>query len=312
MTAKVLFCAHRRHFEPWSNTLQSALAQTGVRAQVDYKCGDPASYGYVIFSPDGPIRDFSRFTRLKAVLSLWAGVETLVINPTIRCTITRMVDPGMIEGMTEWVVGQVLRYHLRFDEFLGAAPGVWLQHLRPPLARHRTITICGLGQLGTSAALALAALNFRMIGWSRTQRQVDGVDCRSGGNDLEGALSEADIVVLMMPHTAETEDMFSSRLFRAFRPGSVLINCGRGALIVDDDLTEALDHGPISHATLDVFRNEPLPPKHPFWRHPKISVWPHISSETRVSTAARVIAENIRRGESGEPLLHVVDRKRGY
>ncbi len=312
MTVKVLFSADAKHFADWGDSLNAALEEARVKSEIDFACDDPAKYDYVVYSPDGGLHDFSGFVNLKAVLSLWAGVETLASNSTIGCPICRMVDPGMIEGMTEWVVGQVLRHHLDFDRFLDAKPGEWLQHLGPPLARDRTVAVLGLGQLGSDCARALYSLNFRVLGWSRTVKNIRGIDCRSGNDGLESAVSEADILVLLLPHTNDTENICNASLFAKCRRGVVLINSGRGALVDEGDLVAAIDNGTVSHATLDVFRQEPLPAQHPFWTHPKISVWPHIASETRFRTASQVIAENMRRGGAGEPFLHVVDRQRGY
>lgn len=312
MTARVLLSADSRHFPVWGDALNSALRDAGVKAEIEFSCASPTDYDYVVYSPDGGLNDFSRFSNLKAVLSLWAGVENLAGNPTIECAVCRMVDPGMIEGMTEWVVGQVLRHHLGVDRFLNAGPGEWLHHLGPPLARDRTVAILGLGQLGTACARALSQLNFRVIGWSRTAKGINGIDCRNGEGGLVSTVSEAEIVVLLLPHTDSTENICNASLFAKFRRGAVLINSGRGALVDDSDLLDALDGGMLSNATLDVFRKEPLPEEHPFWRHPKVSVWPHIASDSQPGTASPVIAENIRRGESGEPFLYLVDRKRGY
>ncbi|MDE3081491.1 MAG: glyoxylate/hydroxypyruvate reductase A, partial [Paracoccaceae bacterium] len=120
------------------------------------------------------------------------------------------------------------------------------------------------------------------------------------------------IVVLLLPLTAETTDLLNARRIARMARGSFVINPGRGPLIDDGALLEALDAGQIAHATLDVFRTEPLPPDHPFWAHPNVTVTPHIAADTRAASAARVVAENIRRGEAGEPFLHLVDRARGY
>ncbi len=312
MTAKVLLSADAIHFPVWGDALKSALKDAGVNAEIEFSCTNPTDYDYVVYSPDGTLSDFSPFSNLKAVLSLWAGVENLVANPTIECPVCRMVDPGMIEGMREWVVGQVLRHHLGVDRFLNAGPGEWLHHLAPPLARDRTVAILGLGQLGTACARALSLLNFRVIGWSRTAKDIEGIDCRIGDRGLESTVSEAEITVLLLPHTDSTENICNASLFAKFRRGAVLINSGRGALVNDGDLLDALDGGMLSNATLDVFRQEPLPEEHPFWKHQNVSVWPHIASDSHPGTASPVIAENIRRGEAGEPFLHLVDRKRGY
>jgi glyoxylate/hydroxypyruvate reductase A len=158
----------------------------------------------------------------------------------------------------------------------------------------------------------LAALNFDVAGWSRTPRRIAGVETFAGPDGLRAALTGAEIAVLLLPLTPETENLMTAERLAWLAPGAVLVNPGRGALIDDAALIAALDAGRLSHATLDVFRIEPLPADHPFWAHPKVTVTPHVASETRPRTASRTIAENVRRGEAGEPFLHVVDRSRAY
>jgi glyoxylate/hydroxypyruvate reductase A len=174
------------------------------------------------------------------------------------------------------------------------------------------VTILGLGALGAACAKALAGLGFQVAGWSRSPKQIEGVTCHSGDQGLNDALANTDILVLLLPLTPATTDIINERTLAIMPPGSVIINPGRGALIDDAALLSALDTGHISHATLDVFRVEPLPENDPYWHHPKVTVTPHIASETRPETAAERIAENIRRGEAGEPFLNLVDRTRGY
>ena len=170
----------------------------------------------------------------------------------------------------------------------------------------------GLGELGSACARALAGLNFRVSGWSRSLKTIAGVATFAGADGLRAVLAEAEIVVLLLPLTPETENLLDAPRLAGLREGTVLINPGRGALIDDTALLTALDEGRVGHATLDVFREEPLPPDHPFWRHPRVTVTPHVASETRPETASRTIAENIRRGEAGEPFLHVVNREHAY
>ena len=176
----------------------------------------------------------------------------------------------------------------------------------------RRVGILGLGELGAACARALVALNFDVAGWARRPKEIAGMACHAGEGGLETVLARSEILVLLLPHTPETESLLDAGTIAKLPDGAVILNPGRGALIDDDALLAALDAGHIGHATLDTFRVEPLPDDHPFWRHPKVTVTPHIASETRASTAAQVIAENIRRGEAGEPFLHLVDRTAGY
>ncbi len=297
-------------WEDYRDVLPGALISAGVTGDVVLDA-PPAKVDYVVYAPSAPLQDFAPYTRCKAVLSLWAGVERIVGNASLTQPLCRMVDPGLSEGMVEWVVGHALRHHLGMDRHIVNPGHVW-DPTCPPLARERRVTVLGLGVLGAASAQALAALNFNVTGWSRTPRDIPGLRCLSGPDGLRAALSGAEIVVTLLPRTPETENLLGSTELSLTAKGAAILNPGRGALIVDEDLIAALDSGQIGHATLDVFRVEPLPPAHPFWAHPRVTVTPHIAADTRAVTAAGVIAENIRRGEAGLPFLHLVDRARGY
>lgn len=312
MTVQVFFAAGARLFDRYREPLKRALTDAGVRFNLFDRTDDPAKVDYIVFSPSGVISDFTPYTRTRAVLNLWAGVERIVTNETLTQPLCRMVDPAMTESMTEWVTGHVLRHHLGMDLHILKQDGVWRHEIVPPLARDRTVAMLGLGALGQAAAAALRSLNFNVIGWSRSQKDLPGLSCHCGDEGLDTVLRKAEIVVLLMPLTTDTENLLDARRLGLLPKGAVIINPGRGALIDDGALLAALDHGGLGHATLDVFRTEPLPVDHPFWAHPRITVTPHIAAETNPLTASRVIAENIRRGEAGEPLLHLVDRGRGY
>jgi glyoxylate/hydroxypyruvate reductase A len=238
-------------------------------------------------------------------------VERIVGNPTLRIPLARMVDHGLTQGMVEWVCGHALRHHLGMDTHILHQDGVWRPEA-PPLASDRRVSVLGLGALGAACARMLAHLGFRVTGWSRAPKEIAGLRCLSGAEGLRGALEAADILVLLLPLTPATENLLDAARLALLPPGAVILNPGRGPLIDDGALLAALDAGRIGHATLDVFREEPLPPAHPFWAHPRVTVTPHIASETRPESAAEVIAENIRRGEAGEPFLHLVDRRAGY
>ncbi|MCL4132801.1 UNVERIFIED_CONTAM: hypothetical protein GTU68_061695, partial [Idotea baltica] len=172
------------------------------------------------------------------------------------------------------------------------------------------VTILGLGALGTACAQALVTLDFDVTGWSRTPKSVTGVTCLSG--DVGTALNGCEIAVLLLPLTPQTKNILNADTLSRMAKGAFILNPGRGPLIDDTALLNALDSGQIAHATLDTFRVEPLPADHAYWAHPNVTVTPHIASATRPAAAARVIAENIRRGESGHPFLHLVDRSNGY
>lgn len=307
----ILFAAKPASWAEYKAPLRRALNNTGLAYTLLPKTSDPASIDYIIYAPNGPVTDFSPFIRAKAVLGLWAGVEAITDNKTLTIPLTRMVDHGLTEGMVEWVTGHTLRHHLGMDRHILGQDGEWRSFV-PPLARDRNVAVLGLGELGGACATALAALNFNVLGWSRRAKNIKDITCLHGDEGLAQTISQAEILILLLPLTPDTENLLNARCLAQMPKGAFIINSGRGALIDDDALLKSLDTGQISHATLDVFRIEPLPKTHPYWSHPQVTVTPHIASETRPESSSRVIAENIRRGEAGEPLQHVVDRNAGY
>lgn len=310
MTVTVLFAASTARWSEYEAPLTRALVDAGVDARVGMEF-DPADVDYIVYAPNSDVQDFTPYTRLKAVLNLWAGVEDVVGNATLQVPLARMVDDGLTRGMIEWVTGHTLRHHLGMDAHIHGLKGEWRIDV-PPLAEDRDVTILGLGTLGTACATTLAGLGFRVTGWSRSRKSVENVTCLSGPEGLTQALDTAEILILLLPDTPATENTLDAKTLAGLPNGAVILNPGRGTLIDDDALLAALDSGQVGHATLDTFRTEPLPKDHPYWSHPNVTVTPHIASETRPASAARVIAENIRRGEAGEPFLHLVDRERGY
>lgn len=306
----ILFAAGDHNWPVYEPVLAEALKERGIAATLT-RSAMPEDVDYIIYAPSSSLQDFRPFTRCKAVMNLWAGVERIVGNETLTQPLTRMADTSLREGMCEWVAGHVLRHHLGLDRYIVAAEPSW-QQIAPPLARDRKVTILGLGELGMACAVTLAGLGFDVTGWSRSPKEAEGIRCLSGESGLETALRGADIAVLLLPLTAATENLMNEERLGWLAPGAALLNPGRGALIDDRALLAALDSGALGHATLDVFRVEPLPADHPFWAHPKVTVTPHIASETRPTTASAFVADNIRRSEAGEPLLNVVDRALGY
>lgn len=309
MTPTVLFPVPAL-WDDFAPALRHAFAGAGLDADLVAEAR-PGTVDYIVYAPASPLQDFTPYTRCKAVLNLWAGVERIVGNPTLTQPLCRMVDPGLTEGMVEWVVGHALRHHLGMDRHIVNPAHVW-DPTCPPLARTRPVTVLGLGALGSACARALAALNFPVTGWSRTPKAIDAITTLHAEAGLAKALSRAAILVTLLPKTPDTENLLNAARLAQLPPGAVILNPGRGALIDDDALLAALDAGHIGHATLDVFRTEPLPQGHPFWSHPRVTVTPHIAADTRPDSAARVIATNIARGEAGQPFLHRVDRTRGY
>ena len=308
---KILFAAVTERWDQYQQPLKRELDLIGLKYKLSEKL-PPSEVDYIIYAPNSLIKDFSVFTNLKAVLNLWAGVEDVVNNKTLKVPLARMVDEGLTQGMKEWVLGHVMRYHLGIDLHILGQDGQWRDWSAPPLASHRKVTILGLGALGAECANALAKVGFNVRGWSLTEKSISNVVCHHGFKGLEKSLFESEIIILLLPSTAATENIINAETISYLSKNAVIINPGRGTLIDETALLKSLDDGKLAHATLDVFRQEPLPADHLFWQHPKITVTPHIASETRPKTASQVIATNIDRFEKGKPLLYQVNFEAGY
>lgn len=310
MSLTVLFAARNDDWHNYSGALQAAFDDAGLGAKLVTEAA-PQDVDYIVYAPTSGLQDFAPYTNTKAVLSLWAGVEKIVTNDTLTMPLARMVDPGMTQSMTEWVTAHVMRYHVGMDAHIVNPDHNWVWQ-STPLAQERTVCILGLGELGTAAAVSLLSLNFNVTGWSRSPKTIDGVRAFHGEDGLRDALGTADILVLLLPDTAATENTLNRETLGYLPKGARILNPGRGPLIDDAALLDALATGQVAHATLDVFRIEPLPADHPYWAHPNVTVTPHIAAATRPITASKEIARNIMLCEKGEAMVNLVDRGRGY
>lgn len=251
---------------------------------------------------------------LELVVSLNAGIEHLLNSGEVPAglPIVRLVDDGLALGMADWVLAQALAWHrniLVYKEL--QAKREWAPQ-DEKLARERKVTVLGAGALGTPVTEHFVRFGFDTRVWSRSGRAVDGAKAFAGREQLLAAVEGADILVNLLPLTAETANIVDKAVFGAMARGGFFINGARGAHVVDGDLIAALDGGQLSGAALDVFRTEPLPADDPLWSHPKILVSPHVAAPTHAHTAVKEMAENIRRFERGDRLPHLVDRTLGY
>lgn len=251
--------------------------------------------------------------RLAWIQSLWAGVEQLVSSLSAGgAPIVRLVDPELSRTMAEAVLAWT--YYLQRDMpayRLQQQARAWIQRsYRKPA--DTTVGIVGLGTLGMRAAKRLMDAGFRVTGWSRTPKTLAGVCARHGADGLIQMLGESDIVVCLVPLTADTRSLVDRRAFGAMKRGAALINFSRGPVVAAQDLLQALDDGQLSHAVLDVFDIEPLPDDSPFWRHPAVTVLPHISAPTDIHTAASVIARNVAAYRATGRIPDSIDFSRGY
>jgi glyoxylate/hydroxypyruvate reductase A len=301
----VLFSARDEQWPRYQPVLDAEFAKQGLDVNLVQKTDAPETIDYLVYAPARDDDDLSIFTNLKLIQSLWAGPDKLLKNKTLTQPLARMVDPGMTQGMIDYVLGHILRHHLYTDTF--AQADSWLTDIAPPLPADRVVAFLGIGELGMACALAAKAHGFNVVGWSRSLKVDAPIPCYAGDEGLREILGQADIIVTLMPATPATDGIIGVEAVAAMKDGAALINPGRGELIDDDALLAGLRSGKLSGATLDVFREEPLPSDHPYWAEPTVLITPHIASETRISTACTVVAENIARDVRGEEVLFLVD-----
>jgi glyoxylate/hydroxypyruvate reductase A len=261
-----------------------------------------------------PIGELAKFQNLKCIASMGFGVDHILRDPDVPpgVPIVRLVDESMIQAMSEYILTAVLYHTRQFDLFQqDKSQKKW--HSRRPLPpKNVCVGIMGLGHLGVDAARKLRLMGFRVSGWSRTVKQVEGLHAWAGENALGEFLAQADILVCLLPLTPATQGILNRRTFARLPAGAYVINAARGDHLVEEDLLAALDSGHLSGACLDVFRQEPLPESHPFWNHPRITMTPHIASLTEPRAVAPQLVENYRRVRSGLEPLHIIDIEKGY
>jgi glyoxylate/hydroxypyruvate reductase A len=255
---------------------------------------------------------------LRAIFSLGAGVDhILAVKSLPDVPVVRIVDPDLTARMSEYVVWQVLHHHRQGPAYQRQQADRQWTELRQPAASEMTVGMLGLGVLGRDAAALLRQIGFQTIGWSRTEKQIDGMDCFHGEAGLDTFLGRTDILVALLPLTPETENILNAGLIAKLKKdgplgGPVLINAGRGGSQVDGDIAGALADGSLAGASLDVFRTEPLPADSPLWDAPNLVITPHAAAVSSPRALSVQIADQIRALESGKPLKNIVDRSRGY
>ena len=297
--------------EWWQGALQKLLPDIDCRLWD--APGDKAEVEYaVVWKP--PPGGLKTFPNLKCIVSMGAGIDHLLADPDLprHLPIIRTVGSELRQRMREYLALHVLRFHRHLPDIEAAQRRkAWDQIITPP-APERGVGIMGLGNMGAEAAHTLAELGFAVHGWSRRPKRLHGITCHHGDDGLADFLARSEILICLLPLTPSTEGILNRRLFARLPEGACLINVGRGQHLVEKDLIPALDSGQLGGATLDVLHQEPPPEDHPFWSHPKILLTPHIASLIDPETGAKVIAENIRRFQAGEPVRDLVDLKQGY
>lgn len=261
-----------------------------------------------------PAGFFAQFPNLQTVFVMGAGVDQLLRRDDLapQVSILRLTDAGMAQQMTEYCLYGVLHYQRQMDIYRQQQEArQWLQQ-PTRLARDVRVSVLGLGQLGSQVAQALANLEYRVSGWSRQPRQIEGVRCVHGEAALEPLFAETDVLFSVLPATPQTRHLLNAERMAWLPRDAAIINAGRGSLIDQDALLILLDHGHLRFALLDVFAEEPLRADHPFWQHPRVIITPHIAADTVAEEAVSQIAANIRAMADGQPVTGQVDRSRGY
>lgn len=255
----------------------------------------------------------SRFPNMKILFSVGAGAEQFDLSALpAHLPLVRMIEPGLTQGMVEYIAFAVLGLHRDMPRYLQQQRAQqWHVHSALP-ASERRVGIMGLGELGRAALTQLQTLGFDCGGWSRTPHAIPGATCWHGDDQLDAFLSRSDILVCLLPLTPSTQGLLNARLFSQLPAGAALVQAGRGPQLNEHDLLAALDSGQLRAAVIDVTEPEPLPAGHAFWTHPAIWLTPHIASRTQNDSAVGALVANLRRFQRGEPLHGVIDRSRGY
>jgi glyoxylate/hydroxypyruvate reductase len=275
--------------------------------------GPPDEIRYALAWRPAP-GSLARLPNLKAILVLGAGVDSVLCDASLPgdVPVVRLVDAGLAGPMAEYALYAVLHFQRRMtDYYRQQAIAIW-QPRDELLARQWPVGVMGLGVIGTTVAQRIAAQGYPVAGWSRSGKSVEGVEVFGDAAGFEPFLARTRVLVNVLPLTPQTRGILNARTFAAMPGASYIVNMGRGGHLVDADLLAALDSGQIAGAMLDVFEQEPLPASHPFWRHPKVIVTPHVAAPTLASESEAQVIDNIRLLEQGDLPPGVVDREKGY
>ncbi len=296
----------------WWPVLEAALPGETLLREVLGECEADAVEVALVANP--PRASLAALPRLRLIQSLWAGVDRLLADDSVPAHIplARMVDPMLSHAMAETALWAVLSLHRGYFDYAAQQQrGEWRQ-LEQRRAAEVTVLVLGLGAMGRTTALRLAAIGYRVGGWSTRATALPGIHTWAGLAALDEALAEAHIVVNLLPLTTATRGLFNKQRFARMRPAADLVNLARGGHVVQADLLDALASGSLRRAVLDVFQAEPLEANHPFWTHPQVTVLPHVAASTDPRSAAELVVRNLRALRAGMPLAHLVDRRRGY
>ena len=305
---KITMCFASLPPEPWVQAVQQALPQAQV---YPWAPGAPQADHAIVWAP--PQQFIDEQSGLQTLFNIGAGVDALLqLRLPASLKVVRLDDAGMSVQMAEYVCHAVIRHFREFDAYdVDTQAGKW-SYRKPRSRAECTVGVMGLGVLGERVAKALQVFEFPVNGYSRSAKDLPGIRCFNGKDGLLPFLAATRVLVNLMPLTHETENMLNRHTLGQLQPGGYLINVARGKHLIEEDLIDLIDSGHLAGATLDVFRTEPLPAEHPFWRHPQITVTPHTSARTLREESIAQIVGKIQALQRGEPINGVVDPQRGY
>ena len=293
----------------WAQRFAERAPEIAFRIWPDI--GDPADIRYLVAWQADDLA--LTLPNLEVVFSIGAGVDQLDLSRIpAHLPVVRMMEPGVVDGMVEYVTEAVLAIHRDlFDYALQQQAREW-QPRSPRPAASRRVGVLGLGMLGTAVLERLRLFGFPCAGWSRSPHEIEGVECFSGATALDAFLARTDVLVCLLPLTDATRGLLDRRVFSALPEGASIVHVGRGPQLVASDLLDAMERGHIHSAVIDVTDPEPLPADHPLWAQPRVRITPHIASATSAVPAADALLDNLRRHRAGEPMIGQIDRTRGY
>lgn len=300
-----------RVFDQWQQEITEHLPDYKVHRWSQNVNRDSVRYACVWQPESGELR---RFSGLKAIFSLAAGADHVLCDPALpaQVPIVRIVDSVFIERMCEYVLAQTLWIHRDLHRYRQQQSNERWQPAFAKLSRERKVGVLGAGKIGSPVAQMLSSFGFDVVCWRYSDQPVNHVKTFHGQQQLGAFLSQSEILISLLPFTPDTESLINLQLLEQLPTGAGIINVGRGELLVESDLIAALDSNQIAVAILDVFRDEPLPDNHLFWRHPKVVVTPHVASLIDPVSGARALCREIAALDAGEVSDNIIDRQRGY
>lgn len=307
----IVICFTNKDPKPWQEELKRRLPKVKVAIHPDVTAVEEPTFALCWKANFDVVKTYPN---VRVLQSVGASVDHIINaqNVPANVAVTRVVDLQLATDMFTYILTGILNFLRETNSYnLAQKHKVWKQNNYRTIAETQ-VAVLGLGKIGSSVAIKLVAMGFKVAGWSKNAKNLDGVSCFHGESGLSKAVSNATILVNILPYTTDTEGILNKVLLQSLPKEAFLINVGRGEHLVEEDLISVLNNNHLSGALLDVFKTEPLPENHPFWEHPKIQITPHVAALTNIGTATAGIIENYKRAMTTETLLNQVSIKKGY